>query len=59
MDKDLESVEAFLNAEKVLSRDPLDFDDANNNRIDDRLEESVQSELARTNPSDQSKSVHP
>lgn len=38
MDKDLESVEGFLDAEQVLSRDPLDFDDANNNRIDDRLE---------------------
>jgi len=38
MDKELESVEGFLNAEKVLSRDPLDFDDANKNRIDDRLE---------------------
>lgn len=39
MDKDLESVEGFLDAEQVLSRDPLDFDDANNNRIDDRLEQ--------------------
>lgn len=38
MDKDLESVEGFMDAEQVLSRDPLDFDDANNNRIDDRLE---------------------
>ena len=38
MDKDLESVEGFLNADKVLSRDPLDFDDANKNRIYDRLE---------------------
>ena len=40
MDKDLESVEGFLDAEQVLSRDPLDFDDANNNRIDDRLEQN-------------------
>lgn len=39
MDKDLESVEGFLDAEQVLSRDPLDFDDANKNRIDDRLEQ--------------------
>ena len=39
MDKELESVESFLNADKVFSRDPLDFDDANKNRIDDRLEQ--------------------
>jgi hypothetical protein len=38
MDKDQESVEGFMNADKVLSRDPLDFDDVNKNRIDDRLE---------------------
>jgi hypothetical protein len=32
------AVEAFMTAESVVSRDPLDFQDRDSNRIDDRLE---------------------
>ena len=34
----LAAVEAFMTAESVVSRDPLDFQDKDSNRIDDRLE---------------------
>jgi len=34
----LAAVEAFMTAESVASRDPLDFQDKDSNRIDDRLE---------------------
>jgi hypothetical protein len=34
----LAAVEGYLDAEQVLSRDPLDFKDEDKNRVDDRLE---------------------
>lgn len=35
---DPETAEAYLTAESVYSRDPMDFKDKNKNRVDDRLE---------------------
>lgn len=35
---DLAAVEGYLDAEQVLSRDPLDFRDKDKDRVDDRLE---------------------
>lgn len=34
------AVEGYLDAEVVFSRDPLDFRDENQNKIDDRLDKS-------------------
>jgi len=34
----LPAIEAYMTAEKVFSRDPADFKDENQNRIDDRVE---------------------
>lgn len=34
---ELAAVEGYLDAEQVLSRDPLDFRDENKDRVDDRL----------------------
>jgi len=34
----LPAIEAYMTAEKVFSRDPEDFKDENQNRIDDRVE---------------------
>lgn len=39
---DLASVEGYLDAEQVLSRDPLDFRDEDKDRVDDRLENKGQ-----------------
>jgi len=45
MDKELEklkeqiAIEGFLNAYKTFARDPLDFEDVDKDRIDDRAEE--------------------
>ena len=39
---DLASVEGYLDAEQVLSRDPLDFRDKDKDRVDDRLENKDQ-----------------
>lgn len=35
---DAEAAEAYMTAEGVYSRDPMDFKDKNKNRVDDRLE---------------------
>lgn len=35
---DMASVEGYLDAKQVLSRDPLDFRDKDKDRVDDRLE---------------------
>lgn len=34
------AIEGYLDAETVFSRDPLDFRDENNNKVDDRLDKS-------------------
>ena len=39
---DLAAVEGYLDAEQVLSRDPLDFRDKDKDRVDDRLENKGQ-----------------
>ena len=35
---ELDAIQGFLDAETVVSRDPLDFRDENKNRVDDRAE---------------------
>ena len=35
---EMDAVQGFLDAEQVLSRDPLDFRDKDKDRVDDRLE---------------------
>lgn len=46
MEKDeideMDAIQGFLDAETVVSRDPLDFRDENKNRVDDRLENKGQ-----------------
>lgn len=35
---EMDSILGFMDAEQVLSRDPLDFRDEDKDRVDDRLE---------------------